>query len=133
MAVNLGPLSKVPGPQVAINQRAMYSCVQGFLREVPGSWMPDSGTGAHHFAEHLQCRNALCVILWRDTWPRMYRDGSAWEEMKSLECSLCSAERRRRCRVAELSTERQQELSTVSADAVYIHPFNAPKSKISIL
>eukprot|EP00959_Pyramimonas_sp_CCMP1952_P053516 1119551-Pyramimonas_sp.AAC.1 len=53
--------------------------------------------------------------------------------MRSLECVECSAKRRRRCRVAFQSDARQREASTAFADALFAHPHNAPKSRISTL
>ncbi|CAK0907300.1 unnamed protein product [Prorocentrum cordatum] len=60
----------------------------------------------------------------------MFGEGRAWEDMKSLGRADCSAERRRRCRVASQSDARQREVSTAFADALFVHPYNAPKSRI---
>ncbi|CAK0907060.1 unnamed protein product [Prorocentrum cordatum] len=91
----------------------------------PGSAEPSTG--------HLGCGKAKCRALWPVEWPRMFREGRPWDDMRSLECADCSAERRRRCRVASQSDARQREVSTAFADALLVHPYNAPKSRILTL
>ena len=111
----------------------MYDFVHGYPTDVPGSWMPAAPAGAQATAEHLSCGNADCYALWRLTWTQMYLAGAPWSDMRATECSHCSAERRRRCRVAARSEERQLEMRTKFADALFVHPYNAPKSRILTL
>ncbi|CAK0873882.1 unnamed protein product [Prorocentrum cordatum] len=111
----------------------MCDFVHGFSTDVPGSWMPASPGSAEASTGHLGCGKAKCRALWSVEWPRMFGEGRAWEDMKSLECADCSAERRRRCRVASQSGARQREVSTAFADALFVHPYNAPKSRILTL
>ncbi|CAK0874374.1 unnamed protein product [Prorocentrum cordatum] len=111
----------------------MYDFVHGFPTDVPGSWMPASPGSAEASTGHFGCGKAKCRALWSVEWPRMFGEGRAWEDMKSLECAECSAERHRRCRVASQSDARQREVSTAFADALFVHPYNAPKSRILTL
>ncbi|CAK0841562.1 unnamed protein product, partial [Prorocentrum cordatum] len=111
----------------------MYDFVHGFPTDVPGSWMPASPGSAEASTGHFGCGKAKCRALWSVEWPRMFGEGRAWEDMKSLECAECSAERHRRCGVASQSDARQREVSTAFADALFVHPYNAPKSRILTL
>ena len=111
----------------------MYDFVHGYPTDVPGSWMPPHTDGTEAAEEYLSCRNDDCYALWRSTWPAMHRSRAPWTDMRAAECSQCSAERVRRCRVAANSNARQQEVSTVFADALFVHPYNAPKSRILTL
>ena len=111
----------------------MCDFVHGFPTDVPGSWMPASPGSAEASTGHLGCGKAKCRALWSVEWPRMFGEGRPWDDMRSLECAGCSAERRRRCRVASQSDARQREVSTEFADALFVHPYNAPKSRILTL
>ena len=111
----------------------MYEFVHGFPTDVPGSWMPAAPGSAESSKGHLVCGKAKCRALWSVEWPRMFGEGRPWQDLRSLECADCSAERRRRCRVASQSDARQREVSTAFADALFVHPYNAPKSRILTL
>ncbi|CAK0901640.1 unnamed protein product [Prorocentrum cordatum] len=106
----------------------MYDFVHVFPTDVHGSWMPASPGSAEASTGHLGCGKAKCRTLWSVEWPRMFGEGRPWEDMKSLECADCSAERRRRCRVASQSDARQREVRTAFADALFVHPYNAPNA-----
>ncbi|CAK0850909.1 unnamed protein product [Prorocentrum cordatum] len=111
----------------------MYGFVHRFPTDVLGSWMPASPGSAEASTGHLGCGKAKCRALWSAEWPRMFGEGRPWQDMRSFECADCCAERRRRCRVASQSVARQREVSTTFADALSVHPYNAPESRILTL
>ena len=111
----------------------MYNFVHGYPTNVPGSWMPKQVINGEIVQARLICGNATCQDLWLQTWPKMYKDNKTWSEMVSKECIQCSTERSRRCRVVSNSNARQMDLTMAFADALFVHPFNAPKSRVLTL
>ena len=64
----------------------------------------------------------------------MFKAGELPADFLHLECIVCKTERERRCRVVAGSYQtRAKEMGSKLADALYVHPFNAPKSRILTL
>ena len=61
----------------------------------------------------------------------MAKEGKAWQEMVSMKCAACSAERKRRARVLEPADKRVHEEPFLSAP--YIHQNNDPKYHAMLL
>ena len=100
-----------------------YCFLHGFPTEHPGSWDPPN--------HHVACGNEVCKNLLR-LWKEEIYDGKLghahWLRRRSQECSLCAAERKRRCCVLDSSDlSRDLEKETRFAAAPYIHAFNEPK------
>ena len=70
---------------------------------------------------------ACCQELDAHIWPKMVQEGFTWAAMLDLECSDCSQERRRRCRVITGNHNKDAHCSQKFSQAPYIHPFNQPK------
>ena len=66
----------------------VYCFVHGLPTRNPGSWLPNMNQPA--------CGDALCFTL-EARWEMMWRkDSTPWSERRSMECEVCSAERKRR-------------------------------------
>ena len=78
----------------------------------------------------LACGSARCAALWKTEWATAFSAGTRVAEFLAEECAHCSRERRRRRRVAEGDDGMMAEIGDRFADALYIHPFNVPKSRI---
>ena len=104
----------------ALSQEA-YNFLVGLPTEHAGSWAAD-GT--------LQCNSKSCADL-PDTWKRMSATGGTWADMQCMECSICSAERRRRNRVINGEDPRVRQEPYLSAP--FIHKNNEPKYHAMLL
>ena len=98
--------------------RENYFYIHGMPTQHVGSMVPGDAGPA--------CGSAACQELQRETWPKMFAQGSSWAEMRALECAVCQEERAKRDRVVK-SMEDPRFSMPPFAEAPYIHPHNAPK------
>ena len=74
------------------------------------------------------CGDPECAKLATEVWPEMLVQGHSWSLRQMLECTVCAAERQRRCRVMMHGNQNAElHLQEPFAHAPYVHPFNAPK------
>ena len=106
----------------------MYNFIHGFATVVPGSWLPAADTMKNGRKGILQCGSSHCQQLWEETWPRRFRAGASSQELLDMECLVCQKERQRRNRL--LRPDSTAHLSKDFVAAPYVHPFNAPKSRV---
>ena len=97
----------------------MYNFLHGYPTDVAGSWNPQT--------KRCDCKRKACEQLASVTWPLMQQQHMVWEAAVALECAVCKAERKRRARVLDLSTDNKPHADPAWAEAPYIHPFNVPK------
>ena len=100
-----------------------FCFLHGFPTMHPGSWNPQK--------QDVTCGNAVCKML-PTSWAKdlyLGKLGNAhWLRRRSQECSICAAERKRRCCVldsSDLSPTLEQDQRFAAAP--YIHAFNEPK------
>ena len=78
----------------------------------------------------LACENEVCATLPQSWGQELYRGeiGHAhWQRRRSEECSVCAAERKRRCCVLGSDLSPTLDENSRFAAAPYIHAFNEPK------
>ena len=101
----------------------MYSFTHGLATRNPGSWLPDAagvGKGAP------ACGDELCKTLahrWELAWQR---GTMTWLERQQMECELCQAERKRRCRIISQRESDGEHMAGKFVSAPFVHPFRAP-------
>ena len=99
----------------------MYCFTHGLPTRNVGSWLPGQ--------EGPSCLNERCARLANEEWPTLWTRcrGGNWNARRSMECSICVDERRRRhCVLTEGSESMNRHMSDVFADAPFVHPFRAP-------
>ena len=108
----------------------MYNFIVGLPTEHCGSWMPPISGQSSSAAGFAGCENIACVHL-QTAWNDMSQAGSTWQAMVSMECAMCSAERKRRNRLLEPNDKRLHEEPFLSAP--YVHNNNDPKYHAMLL
>ena len=103
----------------------MYNYVFGLPTKHAGSWLP-----IQEDPEFVQCKRESCRALPRK-WRNMALAGEAWENMRTLECDQCKAERERRNRLVHEDDARLKAEPYLSAP--YIHQNNEPKYHAMLL
>ena len=103
----------------------LYCFMHGLPTKHAGSWMPTT--------DNVLCGKAECRGLPKK-WSKEVLEGSrrSWDARRSEECSICHAERQRRCRVIHRG-EAEKMLQVKFLDAPLIHPYNAPKYHASLI
>ena len=109
-----------------LNQE-LWSFLHGYPTLHPGSWDPTTNT--------CGCKNPTCEGLPK-IWTQEVLHGSdarTWAARLGDECNVCSAERRRRCVVAESSDFGPNPKDPKFLHAPFIHGLNAAKYVAALL
>ena len=99
----------------------MYCFIHGLPTRNPGSWMPG--------AQKPMCGNERCLALAQEHWPEMWRRsmGRNWPLRAAMECAVCSAERRRRCCIIDVTgPEAAKYTEEPFTNAPFVHSFRHP-------
>ncbi|CAK9060177.1 unnamed protein product, partial [Durusdinium trenchii] len=110
----------------AVDQE-LWSFLHGYPTVHPGSWHPATDT--------CGCKNPTCEGLPK-IWTQEVlhgNDARTWAARLGDECNVCSAERRRRCIVAEASDFGPNPKDPKFLHAPFIHSFNAAKYVAALL